>query len=60
VLQRITSGADKAAQRAAGIEIAKETVERLSRMRGLRGFAFCADRHDDALELIEQAGLGTE
>ena len=60
LLQRIASPADKTAQRAAGIEIAVETVERLSGASGLRGFAVSADRDEDALELIEKAGLGTE
>lgn len=60
LLQRIASAGDKTAQRAAGIEIARETIERLSGIPGLRGFGICADRDEDALELIEQAGLGTE
>ena len=60
LLQRIASAGDKTARRAAGIEIAKETVDRLRRIPGLRGFEICADREDDSLELIEQAGLGTE
>jgi methylenetetrahydrofolate reductase (NADPH) len=60
MLQRITSAGDKSAQRAAGIKIAWETIERLSRIPGLRGLQICADRDDDALELIEKAGLGTE
>ncbi len=60
VLQRIASAGDKTAQRAAGIGIARETVERLTGIPGLRGFAVCADRDEDALELIEKAGMGAE
>lgn len=60
VLPRIASAGNKTAQRAAGIEMARETVDRLSGVTGLRGLAIRADRDEDALELIEKAGLGTE
>ena len=59
VLERIASGADRRSQRAAGIEIAVETIERLSAMEGLRGFQIGGD-DGAALETIEQSGLGTD
>ena len=53
VLERITSPADKSAQRAAGIEVAVETIRRLSGYKGLRGFEICVNGADDvALEVI--------
>ena len=61
LLQRIVSQGDKGAQRAAGIEIATETIKRLSGFDGLRGFEICGDGDDDAvLEVIEKAGLGVD
>ena len=58
VLQRIASAADS---RAAGIEIAVETIERLSRTEGLRGFQICGEGDDEAaLEVIEKSGLRTD
>lgn len=59
VLQRIAAKSDKAAQRATGIEIAVETVRRLSGLKGLRGFEVRGDGDPDmAVELIDKAGLG--
>ena len=50
---------DKKGQRAVGMEIAIETVRRLSGLQGLRGFEVRADGDaDDAIEFIEKAGLG--
>ena len=61
VLARVTSKGDKAAQRAAGIEIAVETIKRLSVVKGLRGFQICVDHDVDAgLEIIERSGLGID
>ena len=61
VLERISAPPDQRAQRAAGIEIAVETVERLSELGGLRGFQVCGDGDDDAaLETMEKAGLGID
>lgn len=61
VVDRIASGADPGARRAAGIEIAAETIRRLSSQNGLRGFSIAGGGDDDAaLEVIERAGLGTE
>ena len=64
MLQRIASQPDKDAQRAAGIEIAVETIKRLSDtspsygIAGLRGFAICGDGDDEAvLEVIATSGL---
>ncbi len=59
LLDRLCSAGDQAAQRAAGIEIALETIEQLSALTGLRGFQICADDHSDAvIEIIERSGLG--
>jgi 5,10-methylenetetrahydrofolate reductase len=59
VLERISTPEDKLAQRAVGIEIALETVQRLSALKGLRGFEVRADGDADlAIELIEKSGLG--
>lgn len=59
LLERITSKTDPAAQRAAAIDVAVETVGRLSGFDGLRGFEVCGDGdHDAALEVIEKSSLG--
>jgi len=59
VLDKLSSAGDRKAQRAAGIEIALETIKQVSALKGLRGFQICADSDDDAvLEIIERAGLG--
>jgi methylenetetrahydrofolate reductase (NADPH) len=59
VLERISAPGDKSGQRAVGIEIALETVKRLSSLKGLRGFEVRADSDADlAIELIEKSGLG--
>jgi methylenetetrahydrofolate reductase (NADPH) len=59
VLQRISSSGDTAGQRAAGIEIALETFQRLSSLKGLRGFEVRGDGDADiAVEFIERSGLG--
>jgi methylenetetrahydrofolate reductase (NADPH) len=59
VLGRIASGDGPAAQRAAGLEIARETIERLAALPGLRGFEICVDGDvEAALELLETSGLG--
>jgi len=61
VVDRIASGADPGARRAAGIEIAVETIRRLASQDGLRGFSIVGGGDDDAaLEVIERAGLGTK
>jgi len=58
ILARLSSEADGAAQRAVGIEIARETVLHLSSLEGLRGFDIRPDGDDDAaLEVIEKSGL---
>jgi methylenetetrahydrofolate reductase (NADPH) len=59
VLDRLSSAGDRKAQRAAGIEIALETVSRLSALKGLRGFQICEDGDADAVvEIMERSGLG--
>jgi methylenetetrahydrofolate reductase (NADPH) len=58
LLERVSSAGDKAAQKAAGIEIAVETIKKLSGLNGLRGFEIrSGEDHDVALEIIEKAGL---
>jgi methylenetetrahydrofolate reductase (NADPH) len=57
VLARLASKADASAQRAVGIELACETIERLSELEGLRGFGIRSDGDDDAaIEVIEKSG----
>ena len=61
LLDRVASKADAAAQRAAAIEIAVETIGKLSSYKGLRGFAVCSDGDTDAtLAIIEKSGLGSK
>lgn len=58
-LQRISAPSDKAGQRAVGLEIALETVKRLSALKGVRGFEVRGDGDAGiALEFIERTGLG--
>ena len=60
LLARLSAGADRAAQRAAGIAVAVETIERLRAVKGLRGFQICLDGDvDAALEVVQKASLGT-
>jgi methylenetetrahydrofolate reductase (NADPH) len=60
-LQRVLSGSGPAAQRAAAIEIAVETIGRLSGLSGLRGFSIFADGDlEAALTVIEKSGLGSD
>jgi hypothetical protein len=61
VVQRIAAKDDRTAQRAEGIEIALQTVRRLSALRGLRGLEVRGDGDADiAVEFIEKSGLGTD
>ena len=61
VLARITSAAGGPAQRAAGIEIAVETIQRLSEFSGLRGVQIRGDEDPAAAaEVIEKSGLRTD
>jgi len=58
VLERITSRADVAAQRAAGIEVAVETIRKLSAIKELRGFQVSGEWDASAaVEVIEKSGL---
>jgi methylenetetrahydrofolate reductase (NADPH) len=60
VAQRVGSKSGPAAQRAAAIEIALETIHKLSGLKGLRGFGICGDGEPDAaLEIIEKSKLGS-
>jgi methylenetetrahydrofolate reductase (NADPH) len=61
VLDRVASMGDAAAQRAAAVDLAVETIAALSRHKGLRGFAVSADGdHEAALTIIERSGLGSK
>ena len=58
VLERLASKGDESEQRAAGIDLACETIERLSDLEGLRGFEIGSRGDDDAAdEIIERSGL---
>lgn len=58
LLNRLAAKADPAAQRAEGIAIAVETIGRLRKLPGLRGFEVCANGHfEAALEVIHASGL---
>jgi methylenetetrahydrofolate reductase (NADPH) len=59
VVRRISAPAEKSAQRVVGLEIALETLKRLSSLKGLRGFEVRSDGDSAiALEFIEKSGLG--
>jgi methylenetetrahydrofolate reductase (NADPH) len=59
VLKRLSAQASPAAQRAEGIAIAVETIQRLGQLQGLRGFEVCGNGHFDAAwETIAKSGLG--
>ena len=61
LLDRLGSKSNAEEQRAEGIAIAKETIERLSSFDGLRGFEICSADDDGAvLELIDKSGLRTD
>ncbi len=60
VVGRVVSKTEPGARRAAAIEIALETIGRLSSLRGLRGFSISGHGdHEAALEIIEKSGLGS-
>ena len=55
VVKRLAAKSDKSAARAEGIAIAFETIEKLSRVEGLRGFEIvCDEDHEAALEITEK------
>ena len=61
VLTRLSSASGAAAQRAAGIAVALETIKKLANVKGLRGFQICADGDVDAVvEIIEKSALDTK
>ncbi|MBI5576807.1 MAG: methylenetetrahydrofolate reductase [Deltaproteobacteria bacterium] len=58
LLERITAPGDRKGQRDVGVEIALETVQRLSGLKGLRGFEVRVDEDTDlAVEFLERSGL---
>ena len=58
-LSRLNSESDRSAQRAAGIEIALETIQKLQALEGLRGFEISGENDDAVLEVLEKSGLGS-
>jgi len=59
ILERLAAQSGPSAQRAAGIEIALQTIGRLSAVGGLRGFEISCDSDADAaLELLDKSQLG--
>jgi methylenetetrahydrofolate reductase (NADPH) len=61
LIEQVAAKSDSASQRAAGIEIAVETIAKLSKCKGLRGFGVCGDGDfDAALTIIEKSGLGSK
>ena len=58
VLDRLSAAGNPAGQRAAGIEIALETIKQISALKGIRGFHIDAEGDEDAaLEIITRSGL---
>lgn len=58
VLGRLAAKSDAAAQRAEGIAVAVETIRRLAKLPGLRGFELSADGEIEAAwEVIEKSGV---
>ncbi|MEW6668424.1 MAG: methylenetetrahydrofolate reductase [Thermodesulfobacteriota bacterium] len=58
LLDRLSSAGNTSAERAAGIEIAVETIRSLSALKGVAGFQICADEDGDAaIEIMERSGL---
>jgi len=58
VLQQVASKSDAAARRCAAIDLAVETVKRLSGTKGLRGFSIGVDGDAEAaLTIIEKSGI---
>ncbi|HQH51732.1 MAG TPA: methylenetetrahydrofolate reductase [Candidatus Hydrogenedentes bacterium] len=57
-LDRLAAAGGKQAQRAAGIELAVETIKQISASKGIRGFQICAEDDEEAvLEIIQRSGL---
>lgn len=58
LLARLAAKPDAAAQRAEGIAVALETIQRLGKLPGLRGFEICADGQPEAAwEVLDKSGL---
>jgi len=61
LLDRVASRSDPGARRAAAVQIAVETIRRLSDLPGIRGFCISADGDPGAaLQIIEESGLGSD
>jgi hypothetical protein len=57
----VASRSEPGARRAAAIEIALETIRRLSDLPGIRGFCISADGDPEAaLQIIEESGLASD
>jgi len=60
VAAKVAAKSDPAARRAAAIEVALETIGRLSSLSGLRGFSICGDGDAEAaVAIVEKSGLGS-
>jgi methylenetetrahydrofolate reductase (NADPH) len=60
-IDRVASQGDPAAQRAAAIELAVETIAAVSRHKGIRGFSVCGDGDSAAaIAILEKSGLGSK
>jgi methylenetetrahydrofolate reductase (NADPH) len=58
MLDRLSAAGDRNAQRAAGIEMALDTIKQISALKGVRGFQIYAEDDDTAaLEIVERSGL---
>ena len=58
VIKRLAAKTDAAGQRAEGVAVALETIRRLAKLPGLRGFEVCVDGHlEAALEVIEKSAV---
>jgi methylenetetrahydrofolate reductase (NADPH) len=61
LLDRVASRSDPGARRAAAVQIAVETIRRLSDLPGIRGFCISDDGDPGAaLQIIEESGLGSD
>jgi methylenetetrahydrofolate reductase (NADPH) len=58
---RMNSAGDPAKQKTAAIEIARETIRELQKIKGLRGFSLLADEDPEtALQILDQSGLRSD
>ena len=61
LLDRLSAMSDGQAQQAEGVAIAVETIQHLSGLPGLRGFAIDGEGNDDSvLSVLDHSGLGSD